>query len=229
MGSYAKASMEGTMTDLIDLLSEFNRKERFFLVSEALGNEGRTDGFTLGPYFRRKLGRAIGVEVPCSALAWMDYHLDWIAASLRAHKTSGYLRKTFCNPGQLAVTGTPQDTDLLIAFKAGNDYHLVLLEAKGDDNWGNDQLKKKSEQLKEIFGTHGDEHPNVKPYFCLMSPREPEKVKPDGWPTWMWRTGRNPYYWLKLDLPRPRLHVTRCDACGKSSAEGDYFCIEERQ
>ena len=160
------------MSDLIDLLSRFNRKERFFLVSQALSNEGGTKGFSLDPCFREKLSREIGVEVPDTALAWMDYHLDWIAASLWAHRKPGYLDTIFPNPDQRVVTGTQRDIDLLIAFKTGDDHHLVLLEAKGYDDWDNRQLAKKSRQLKEIFGPHGDKHPNVKPYFCLSSPEQ---------------------------------------------------------
>ncbi len=43
------------MPDLIDPLSRFNRKERFFLVSQALGNKGVTNGFLLDQSFREKL------------------------------------------------------------------------------------------------------------------------------------------------------------------------------
>ena len=217
------------MPDLIDLLSRFNRKERFFLVRQALGTKGGTNGFSLDPCFREKLGKAISVEVPDTALAWMDYHLDWIAASLRAHREPGYLDTVFPNPGQRVVTGTQRDIDLLIAFKTGDDYHLILLEAKGDEAWNNDQLAAKSKRLKKIFGPAGAEQPNVTPYFCLTSPRKPERLKTEDWPAWMRRDGTDPYYWLKLDLPSPRLHVTRCNSGGKSSKEGNYFCICENQ
>ena len=216
------------MTDLIHLLSKFNRKERYFLVSQALGNKGGSNGFLLDQSFREKLGRVIGVEVPWTALAWMDYHLDWIAASLWAHKTSGYPRKTFDNPCQRAVTGTQQDIDLLIAFKTRTDYHLVLLEAKGDGNWSNGQLAKKSEQLREIFGPNGDKYPNVKPYFCLTSPRKSQDLETKSWPAWMWRDGEDPY-WLELNLPYPRLRVTRCNSRGTSSKDGDHFRIRKLQ
>ena len=216
------------MTDLIDLLSCFNRKERFFLVRQALGTKGGTGGFTLDPCFREKLGKAICVEVPDTALAWMDYHLDWIAASLWAYRKPGCLDTIFPNPYQRVVTGTQRDIDLLIAFKTGDDHYLVLLEAKGYDDWNNRQLAKKSRQLKEIFGPHGDKHPNVKPYFCLSSPEQSKNLKIEDWPAWMRRDGTDPYYWLKLDLPSPRLHVTRCNSGGKSSKGGNYFCICEK-
>ena len=155
----------------------------------------------------------------------MDYHLDWIAASLWAHRKPGYLDTIFPNPDQRVVTGTQRDIDLLIAFKTGDDHHLVLLEAKGYDDWDNRQLAKKSRQLKEIFGPHGDKHPNVKPYFCLSSPEQSKNLNIEDWPAWMRRDGTDPYYWLKLDLPSPRMHVTRCNSGGKSSKGGTYFCI----
>ena len=180
------------MPDLIDLLSRFNRKERFFLIRQALGHEGGAKGFTLAPGFRKKLGSVIEVEVPCTALAWMDYHLDWMAASLWAHRKPGYLDTIFPNPDQRVVTGTQRDIDLLIAFKTGDNHHLVLLEAKGYDDWDNRQLAKKSKHLKEIFGPHGDKHPNVKPYFCLSSPEQSKNLKIEDWPTWMRRDGTGP-------------------------------------
>ena len=218
------------MPDLIDLLSRFNRKERFFLVRQALGHEGGAKGFTLAPGFRGNLRDAIDaikVEVPDTAVAWMDYHLDWIAASLWAYENPESVGKAVHNADKVA-TGTQQDIDLLIAFKGGDDYCLVLLEAKGDDAWSNDQLREKAERLTKIFGPDGTNYPGVKPYFCLTSPRKPQKLETKCWPTWMRRDGKDPYYWLKLDLPSPRLHVTRCNSGGKSSKGGNYFCICEK-
>ena len=163
------------MPDLIDLLSRFNRKERFFLIRQALGHEWGAKGFTLSPGFRGSLRDAIDaikVEVPDTAVAWMDYHLDWIAASLWAYQHP----ELACSPipkSENVATGTQQDIDLLIAFKAGDGYCLVLLEAKGYDAWSNQQLAEKAQRLKEIFGREGTKYRSVKPYFCLTSSGEP--------------------------------------------------------
>ena len=213
------------MPDLIKLLSQFNRKERFFLISQALGNES----FTLAKRFRQELGDVIGVEMPGNAFVGMDYHLDWIAASLWAYRKTEFVDRPIPNdglpkPGQVA-TGTQQDVDLLVAFEAHGDYHLVLVEAKGYDSWSNSQMKQKSKRLEGIFGRDGTTHPNVKPYLCLTSPRRPERLETSGWPTWMKRTGDDPYLWLKLNLEYPRLLVTRCDSEGVSNRDGRHFII----
>ena len=100
-----KPSMEVTMPDLIEVLEQFNRKERFFLIGQALGNED----FPLSKSFRKALGEEIGIDIPRGAFAAMDYHLDWIAASLRAYQACregepmkvSLLGKTFPNQVQI--------------------------------------------------------------------------------------------------------------------------------
>ena len=210
------------MSDLVELLSQFNRKERFFLVGQALGNKG----FLLDASFREKLGDVIEVEIPSNAFAGMDYHLDWIAASLWAYRKPELVGKPFSNADQVA-TGTQQDIDLLIAFEAEDHYCLVLLEAKGYDSWTNEQMCEKSQRLKGIFGWDGKKHPKVKPHFCLTSPRKPERLETRSWPTWMRKDVGDPYYWLELNLEYPRLQITRCDSNGKSLEGGSHFCIKK--
>ena len=206
------------MADLVKLLSRFNRKERFFLVGQALGNKE----FSLDASFREELGKEIEVKVPRDAFAAMDYHLDWIVASLWAYRKPENLDSLFPNSDQL-VKGTQQDVDLLIAFESEGCYHLVFLEAKAYDSdgyasWDNDQMRKKSQRLKRIFEEDGEKHPKVKPHFCLMSPRRPRRLETEDWPAWMRRCGDQPYYWLKLKLEPHRLRVTR---------EGSSFRIKK--
>ena len=206
------------MSDLIEILSKFNRKERFFLIGQALGKQK----FVLADSFREDLCAKIGVEVPDCAYAAMDYHLDWIAASLRAHRNPDPTDEPYSNSDKV-VTGTQQDIDLLIAFKAGEVYHLILVEAKGYSYWNNKQLLAKAQRLKKLFGRKGEKHrPEVKPHFCLMSPQRPKGLTCDSWPSWM-----REYHWLQLKLEWPRWRVTRCESNGKSSANGKHFCIKE--
>lgn len=67
--------------DLVRWLDCFNRKERFWLLREAIG-----PGFSnLSEEFRKKLFNALPTGVPdIPANAWwaFDYHLDWIAVAL---------------------------------------------------------------------------------------------------------------------------------------------------
>lgn len=66
-------------TDLISLLKYFNRKERFFLIGQALGNKD----FKISDEFRGVISKKIKVDIPPDAFAALDCHLDWI-----------YVRKT---------------------------------------------------------------------------------------------------------------------------------------
>ena len=60
------------MMTLIERLESFNRKERFFLIGDALGNQS----FQLSDDFRTRLGTAFGIQPPSNTFVAMDYHLD---------------------------------------------------------------------------------------------------------------------------------------------------------
>ena len=197
------------MPDLINILESFNRKERFFLVSQALGSPK----FELATGFREKLAKSVdlepGIEIPANAFAAMDYHLNWVHASLvLAHygevgeqgeitlsdeKGISLLHK------EGAIKSNQQDVDLLVAFRSGENYHLIFVEAKGYDTDGladfdgDNQLGAKAGRFKKIFDPDNTLYPNVTPYFCLMSGKEHTNVD--------W--GK----WLELNLPKERLVV----------------------
>ena len=205
------------MPDLIELLESFNRKERFFLISQALGN------FQMSDHFRRQLGNTVGVEIPAGSFTAMDYHLDWLTAALVAYDV-GDTDKIFDNPRQQTIHGTQRDVDLLVAFRAGNTYHIVLVEAKGDTGWTNRQMHSKANRLTQIFGPNGDRYAEVCPHICLSSPKKPQRLKVDEWPVWM-RKDDDSFNWLELNFPANRRIVTRCHADRNPSAQGQYFCI----
>ena len=122
------------MADLIGVLESFNRKERFFLVGQALGNPR----FKLSRDFRTRLGKAVGLEengikIPANAFAAMDYHLDWVAASLFLAFEKPFEPPT---PPIVAVesdsdAGTPlflNDDGIFL----GNQYDLTTGEIEGE-------------------------------------------------------------------------------------------------
>ena len=205
------------MADLIELLESFNRKERYFLISHALGN------FQLSDDFRRKLSKEIGLRIPGNAYAAMDYHLDWLIAALHAHQR-GNVDDPFNNPERKLVKGNQEDIDLLVAFKDNGKHHLVLVEVKGATGWINKQLKSKADRLSLVFGPEGNCHPGVEPHFCLASPNCPQHLEASEWPKWMSK-GNDPYFWIKLKFPKCRKKVTRCESSGRPSAKGNYFKI----
>ena len=93
------------MSDLIELLELFNKRERYFLINYALG------GFSLANQFRRALEVELGLAIPAEAFVAMDYDLEWLAASLLASKHSD--GATNFDRVYEGVPGTYPDVDLL--------------------------------------------------------------------------------------------------------------------
>ncbi len=205
------------MSALIEYLRSFNRKERFILLREALGE----DTFTLDEDFRLRLGAVIGVKVPAGAFVAMDYHLDWLQMAL-------YLSTTPSPPLPIGnndlFMANQEDADLLVAFDEGATTHLVLLEAKVETGWTNSQLKSKAQRLRLIFAPGRPGVDLAIPHFVLASPKRSTRLRTDTWPRWMTRGGSP----LWMELPRPKgLHkVTRCTADQKAAASGLYLKID---
>ena len=199
-------------------LNEFNRKERFYVVGMALGKPH----FELDEEFRQNLGYELRVSIPSDAFAAMDYHLDWIYASLALYESADaggiYPR---CNK----ITATQEDIDLLIAYQEGEDCHIILVEAKRDSAFSNKQLKDKSLRLKQNFGSEGRKWATVIPHFVLMSPYRPtNRLKRDKWPKWMHPDGK--FKWIELQLPGQLKKVTVCDEEGKREGDGQHWMVE---
>ena len=219
------------MPDLIEILESFNRKERFFLIAQALGNPT----FELSDDFQQKLGKAVGldhqgIEIPADAFAAMDYHLNWVHASLvLAHCTDDQGKKDLLGNG--GIVNSQQDVDLLVAFKDdGNRHHLIFIEAKGYNTDGSSdglssfdnkrergQLKSKARQLETILKPNGTPYPDVDSYYCLMTRKEPNEP-PAPWDKW-----------LKLSLPRERLIVKYDASVVKSGKDQKGRPLKDRQ
>ena len=205
---------------LIEWLEAFNRKERFFLVGNALGNTN----FNLSEEYRTKLHSVLGIHPPQHSFVAMDYHLDWIHAGLFLSRSANQLNNVHENKVPI-VTANQEDIDLLVAFEDLGVTHLLMIEAKAATGWTNKQTLSKADRLREMFG-EGDgrkKYPGVKPSFCLTSPRPPQQLDSHLWPSWM-APGGQPI-WLELEVPPGRRRITRCDQEGKSSASGDFFRV----
>ena len=204
--------------NLIELLDEFNRKERYFLLCHSLG----MDKFELSEGFRESLGHKLGVTIPADARVWMDYHLDWLAAAVTKWRNPDP-KDVYANDENL-VRGNQEDLDLLVAFKRHEECHLIFIEAKAYSGWDPKQAHSKSERLRAIFGKHKDEFPTLKLHYCLVSPRPPSNLDYTEQPKWMKGTGSPA--WHKLCVPNSRLVVSRWDAeRGKESANGKHYRI----
>lgn len=173
---------KGVVSDLVEYLDAFNRKERFALIRQALGLANFTPSFT----FVQALASRAGADIAgaTSATAWMDYHLDWLYAALVLDATPG--QATFPSPqwpgadpgaDALNVNANQEDIDLLVAVTTKEKVHLFLVEAKWETAWQTAQMVSKLKRLRLLFGQHGDSHPNVVPHLVLASKRMPKHLR----------------------------------------------------
>jgi hypothetical protein len=204
--------------DLITLLKLFNRKERYFLIAQALGN----NNFTLSESFRKLISTKLDLFIPPDAFAAMDYHLDWIYASLFASTKDNL---NFIELNELKLNKNQEDIDFLIAFKEGTQYHLILIEAKAETGWTNKQIDSKAKKFKEIFGTDKCSWENVTPHLLITSPRMPRDLKLDCLPLYLYRPMN--YIWFPLNIPDNLIKITRCNDLGKPSINGLKWNIEK--
>lgn len=188
---------------LVDALKRFNRKERYWLIRNALGptSERLDDGF------RAELGKQIGMDVPATAWWAMDYHLDWLvgALTLVAHGDRGFEAQS---NGAGLVNGNQEDMDLIVAF---NDT-LVMIEAKGETAWSNEQFQSKVARLEKLRAA-GLLPASIKIFFVLTSPREPKFLVPEQrttWQAWMCNPAGRPMH-VPLHMPDGFFKVTKWD------------------
>lgn len=212
---------------LIENLKSFNRKERFYLVGQMLGNpDFRMDDKQLD-----KISELIDTQIPREYFAAMDYHLDWIYASLfltQNHDEKPFLRNFIDNKKvDLQISGTQEDVDFLIAFvDHENTTHIVMIEAKGDSYFSNAQLDSKNKRFKAIFGNENT-WPNIKPHFLICSPKEPQNVSIEE-PAYFMLTQEAKLTWFPLGMNTGKNKVTRCNNNYKPDNEGDHWKVESR-
>ena len=206
------------MDNLITILKSLNRKERFFLVADALGNQD----FQLGDEFRTKLGSAAKVEIPSDAWVAMDYHLDWLSAAL--HVCAEALDPATPWENSSVVKGNQEDADLIVGFDTPDGTTLILIEAKMDTAWSNTQMDSKVQRINAMFGQDGFKRSGVTPILVLTSPREPRDLQTTTWPEWMAPGGK--WRWMPMKVAEGRTRLYRCDTDGKTSANAGYAVIK---
>jgi len=214
--------------ELIKNLKSFNRKERFYLVGQMLGNpEFRMDDKQLD-----RISELIGIKIPREYFAAMDYHLDWIYASLylTQNNCTDCVNRNFIETDGIKVdyqiSGTQEDVDFLLAFvDHENTAHIVMIEAKGDSYFSNGQLDSKNKRFKAIYGNENT-WPNVRPHFIICSPKKPQKINIEKPAYFLFKNAKLP--WFELDMGEGKNKVTRCVQNGKPSNNGEYWTVESR-
>jgi hypothetical protein len=138
----------GAENSLIAILRRFNRKERNWLVRDALGK----GSVGLCETFKARVADEVRKHDP--DFAWQepswwgtDYHLDWIVAALTCFAAGKVLEPDEVQSNSRGlVTGSQQNIDFLVA--TGN--RLILIEAKGEGGWTGNGFKNKIERLKHL-------------------------------------------------------------------------------
>jgi len=207
---------------MIDNLDRLNRKERYFLIGMALGNPT----FKLSSYFLEALIDKFQLVIPDKVFVAMDYHLNWIAAAAALCFNDPIRDHLYLNTGDM-IDGTQEDVDLLLAFDdQPNLTHLIMLEAKGVTAFNNSQFEHKMNRFRNIFGNNCEKWPQIKPYFGLVSPRKPEKLRVDSCPPWLMVNGEIP--WLEMPIPDNRLVLFGCDENGRANQDRQYWTIRHQ-
>ncbi len=220
------------MSSLIENLKRFNSKERYFLV-----NYATKGGFELSDEFRKVVSEALNLELPESPpFVAMDYHLDWLLASLVLEKYPGWELSEDKDLPKFQnlkndIEATQEDIDFVIAFDKGEETHIVLLEVKGVTGWTNKQLISKAahlDKIDKILVSDEKCYKGVFLHFAIVSPQKPERLKLEKLPEWMKPNGK--VVWMKLPLGTKYLwKVQRCDKERKADANGKWWTVKPRQ
>lgn len=217
--------------NLAEALQRFNRKERHWLVRDALGSASAR----LDKDFTDRVQAAIRLRDPAFEIdpeAWwaIDFHIDWLVAALHMLRHGPESAATPQPNDPVIVTGSQQDIDLVIA--SGST--LVLVEAKGVGAWPDEGLDKKVARLNalppsiiESSGKSGD----IQVYFLLCSPGEPPILNLSVWQPWMKADDRLLHIDLNVNAEAgPFLRVQRCSAAGVAHEKGTHWqAIKDRR
>lgn len=209
-------------TPLIRQLQTLNRKERYWVV-----NAATQCGFEISDEFASHLknnGIPISQHIDKSEVfVAMDYHLDWIYASLfLSHQRPGS-KGPFINDIGL-IKGNQEDIDLIVAFPDADNRlitHLVMIEAKGETPWSSAQARSKGARLSAIFEPNW---PKVIPHYRIWSPR-PTRLKSDSFPPWA-KNENGQLHWLPLHMNVDLQKITRCTQDCEENRRGRFWMLE---
>ena len=205
------------MTTLVAALEKFNRKERYWLLRNCVGN------LKLDKCFIARLGKELNLRIPAGAWWAIDYHFDWLVGAIWCR--SGSNGTTMENEKSLVIRNQ-QDIDFIIAFEDT----MIPIEAKASTGWSNDQLKLKLGRLEAIrVFIEKLELKNITARLLLVSPRETRRQIPDDYPklpTFLIGSGKK-IPWLPLGLASSNfLKVTRCTEEEETNSKGDFWKLE---
>ncbi|WP_232629615.1 hypothetical protein [Methylobacterium sp. Leaf118] len=208
---------------LTEVLQRFNRKERHWLVRDALGSASRH----LDRDFLRRVEIAVRQRDPnfrmkLDAFWATDFHIDWLVAALHVlHSKTDATAPQPNEDGQ--VTGSQQDIDLVLA--SGST--LILIEAKGVGSWASQGLRDKVDRLRHLTGSILDENGRVgsiQAHFLTCSPGTAPDTSQSEWPSWMTAHGQPLHIPMQVVAEAgPLYRVERCNEAGTPNAAGHFW------
>ncbi|WP_162238948.1 hypothetical protein [Methylobacterium sp. Leaf85] len=224
-----KFSRQDHLMTLAEALQRFNRKERHWLVRDALGETSRR----LDCNFLKRVEAAVRCRdstFSADPAAWwaIDFHIDWLVAALHAHCSPDAATARQSN-GDRRVTGSQQDIDLVVV----SGTTLILIEAKGVGSWRGAGLDQKIGRLAaltpSVFGADGLLG-DVRTHFLLCSPGPAPSLDVTPWPSWTLVDGRPLHIPMKVSAEGgPLLRVERCNDKNRSDAGGEFWhAVEDR-
>ncbi|GJD44200.1 hypothetical protein AFCDBAGC_2065 [Methylobacterium cerastii] len=206
---------------LTEALQRFNRKERHWLVRDALGPASAR----LGENFADRVQAAIRLRDQSFKIdrgAWwaIDFHIDWLVAALHMLRHGS---ETVAIPqlnAPMIVTGSQQDIDLVIASEST----LVLIEAKGVGSWAGAGLDSKVARLSalpssvvNLDGKSGE----IQLHFVLCSPGKPPCLDTSAWNSWM-KTDQGILH-IDLNVVAEAGQFLRVQRCSEAESPNDKW------
>lgn len=220
---------------LVDCLKLFNRKERYWLLRNALG-KGSNLCLHLDNVFLSKILKTVKISVvPLPQDVWwaMDYHFDWITGALKLYSEQKIEKPEYSElftSGKPIISGTQEDIDFIISFEK----HIILIEAKGTIAWNSKQFSNKLHRiaaLKQFINKYTCS--DIKIEFLLISPIKPKRLEKS------MSQDMSHVKYIQMSIPNDGiaanttainnnyrfLKTTRCDQDGNQIQSGKYWKI----
>jgi hypothetical protein len=215
-----------SMPTLQSFLMSFDRKERHALLNTIFKNNISI----FSQHFLDSLASECGINLPKDYIWFIDYHIDWIEASIFCYlcKTSLDKKVIFARNGndtypEFTLNFTQQDVDFLIYYQTQGRENFILVEAKYTMDWNDKQFQEKNTRFAKIlknykalnieFGSNTD----INFYYIFMSPKRPRQLeKFEDWK------------WIELPQEQQLYSVSRCTSKVKTR-KGDFWsCFKQK-
>ncbi|MBA7503422.1 hypothetical protein ES706_02031 [subsurface metagenome] len=205
---------------LIQLLYDFDCHERFYVIRDLTGECG------ISAEYKDRITDFL--KIPTSNVEFwsIDYSIDWLYAALFLSQTEP-TGSIYDNVGNI-IRGNNEDVDILLALRAEDKIHLVMIEVKIEIPFSESQLTSKVRRLEMLFGTDGKRFPHIYPHWLLASPYRSRRISTKDWPSWM-TNADDEYLWYEIKKNFHSMKITRCDSKGTPCKHGAYWILEGRK